>query len=134
MKLYVAEEGHEAVRGLDLLAVSRVARVEVPGAIWRKRRIGDLVPDEAAGLVAQFEADYLGTDDEPPRFSVIDLTDAVLDGAAQLLATHALRAYAAMQLASALAARHADPECATFGCFDEPLREAAAVEGFALVP
>jgi hypothetical protein len=44
-----------------------------------------------------------------------------------------VRAYDAVQLASALAARAANPGCREFACFDEGLRAAAAREGFALV-
>jgi predicted nucleic acid-binding protein len=53
---------------------------------------------------------------------------------ARLCAVHALRAYDAVQLACALAARDAVPECQTFAAFDRQLRAAAAAEGFALVP
>jgi len=51
-----------------------------------------------------------------------------------LTATHALRALDALQLASALAARRADPSCATFACLDLRLRAAAAGAGFVVSP
>lgn len=58
----------------------------------------------------------------------------MLETAAQVSATHALRAYDAVQLASALAAREADPGCTEFACYDADLRAAAARSGFSLIP
>ena len=65
----------------------------------------------------------------PPRFSTVQLTQAIRDDAAHLSAVHGLRSYDAVQLSSALAARRADPSCATFAVFDGTLRSAASVEG-----
>jgi predicted nucleic acid-binding protein len=55
----------------------------------------------------------------------------VIDDAAHLVAVHLLRAYDAVQLATARAVRAADPSCTTFACFDQQLAQAAAAEGFA---
>jgi hypothetical protein len=46
------------VRVLDLLVVSCLARVEVPAAIWRKRRLGELSEKDARLLTGEFAADY----------------------------------------------------------------------------
>lgn len=134
VKLYADEQGHEEIRVLRSVAVAQIARVEVPAALWRKQRLGDLVAEDARLLTAEFEADYFGTDEEPPRFAAVAMTPAVLDDAARAAATHGLRAYDAVQLSSALAAREADPTCATMAAFDGSLRRAAAAEGFTLVP
>jgi predicted nucleic acid-binding protein len=134
VKLYADEPGHELVRALDRLVVSHLARVEVPSAIWRKQRLGELDASAARLLTSAFEADWSGTAAEPPRFSAVAATVRVLDGAADLCAVHGLRAYDAVQLAGALAARDALPECATLAAFDRQLRAAAAAEGFTLVP
>jgi uncharacterized protein len=134
VKLYADEPGHAAVRRLRTLIVSAIARVEVPAALWRKERLGELQSADVEVLVATFEADYDGTDRETPLFAPVALTPAVLETAAQVTATHALRAYDAVQLASALAAREADPGCTKFACFDDGLRAAAARSGFSLVP
>jgi len=116
------------------VVVSCLARVEVPAALWRKHRIGELPAGDAAVLTAEFEADYFGDEDEAGRFAILGLPAALLDDAARLVATQGLRAYDAVQLASARAARVAEPRCATFACCDQALRSAAAAEGFALVP
>ncbi len=128
VKLYADEAGHEPVRALHVLVVSALARVEVPAAIWRKQRLGELDAADTALLVAAFEADYLGTDDEPPRFAVVIPDAPVLDAAARLAGVHGLRAYDAVQLATALAVVAVEPDCRTFAAFDRQLRTAAAAE------
>jgi predicted nucleic acid-binding protein len=134
VKLYADEAGARVVRAQGVLVVSALARVEVPAAIWGKRRRGELRESEAALLVADFEADWFGTADAAPRFVVIGLPASVLDAAAGLAATRGLRAVDAIQLASACAAREADGECSTFVCADRRLRAAAAAEGFDVLP
>jgi predicted nucleic acid-binding protein len=134
VKLYADEPGHATVRRLRSLIVSAIARVEVPAALWRKERLGELQSADAEVLVAAFAADYDGADREAPLFAAVALTPAVLETAAQVTAAHALRAYDAVQLASALAARDADPGCTAFACLDDELRAAAARSGFGLVP
>lgn len=114
--------------------VSVLARVEVPAAIWRKQRIGELDVADAQVLVETFEADLLGDDDHPPTFVTIALPPTLLDAAARMTAVHGLRACDSVQLASACAARAVDARCGCFACFDATLRRAAGAEGFALVP
>lgn len=135
VKLYSDEEGHEHVRAItDPIVVSHLARVEVPAALWRKHRLGELLVEDAALLTAEFEADFFGTGDEPARFSAVRVDERVLDDAARLVAIHRLRAYDAVQLGSARVVRLEVEGCDRFAAFDEGLRAAAAAEGFALVP
>lgn len=134
MKLYADESGHESMRGLELLVCSALARVEVPGALWRKVRLGELGARSAAALTATFESDYSRDPGcEHPLYTT-GVTAEVLDGAASLTRSHALRAYDAVQLASAIAVRTHDPDGTRFACFDGELRNAAAAEGFELIP
>ncbi|GAB3481938.1 type II toxin-antitoxin system VapC family toxin [Amycolatopsis cihanbeyliensis] len=133
VKLYVPEEGYERVRALPALVVSTLARVEVPSAIWRKRRAGLLSAPDANLLIAAFEADYYGTREEPPRFPAVEASPLVLETAARLTGIHGLRAYDAVQLATAQLVASADPECRQFAVFDKALRDAAAGEGFFVV-
>ena len=116
------------------IAVAQLARVEIPAALWRKQRMGELSANDARLLTADFEADYFGTDAEPPRFAAVITAGSVLDEAARLCASHGLRAYDAVQLSSALAVRRVDGSCTEFAAFDRSLRTAAATEGFELVP
>ena len=113
--------------------MSAVARVEVPAALWRKQRGGDLSAEAAALLVAAFEVDYLGPDGDP-AFVAVGCGARVLERAAALTASLGLMTYDAVQLASGMSAREADPGCSEFACFDGRLRAAAARSGFALVP
>jgi predicted nucleic acid-binding protein len=130
VKRYVPERGHDAIHGLVALAVSQLVRVEVPAALWRKHRIGELDAADAAMLVRAFEADY---HDGAP-FAVVAVRATVLDDAVRHTARHGLRAYDAVQLASAVACRAASPDTTSFAAFDRTLRDAAAREGFDLVP
>ena len=132
--LYADEPGHGSGSALENPLVSQLARVEVPSAIWRKHRMGELSATDARTLVDAFEADYFGADDEPPRFLVVALTSAVLDDAARMTAAHGLRAYDAVQLASACAARSAGAGSPAFAAIDRALCSAAAAEGFAVLP
>ena len=106
----------------------------MPAALWRKHRDGELKAEAAGVLTAEFEADYFGDESEAQRFVVLGLPPGTLDNAARLVAAHGIRAYDAVQLASAIAAREADAECATVACFDQRLRRAAAAEAFSLIP
>ncbi len=115
------------------MLVSALARVEVAAALWRKHRTGEIGSGAPETLLAEFEADLGGTEDELPRFTVVRVTTSVLEDAAQLVVRHPLRAYDAVQLATAAAARTADPRCSTFACFDARLSAAASGEKFELL-
>ena len=108
--------------------------MEVPAALWRKHRLGELESGDAENLTGAFEADYHRARDTEPRFAAIALSTQILDEGAELAATQGLRALDAIQLASALAARRADSDVTDFACYDADLRLAAAKHRFALVP
>jgi predicted nucleic acid-binding protein len=129
VKRYVDEEGADVVREVPVHVVSAVSRVEVPAALWRKSRTGDLSVEDASILVAAFVADW---HDPAGPFVAVGLRSHVLDQAAWSAAAHGLRAYNAVQLSCALAARAADAQVDGFLCFDGELRAAAGREGFVL--
>ncbi len=130
VKLYADEDGADVVRRVPVHVVSAVARVEVPAALWRKSHTGDLSVDDASVLVAAFVANW---HDPAGPFVPVGLRNHVLEEAASSAATHGLRAYDAVQLSCALAARGADAQVDGFLCFDGELRAAAGREGFVLV-
>lgn len=134
VKLYSDEAGHRAIRSIPVIVISNVARVEVPAALWRKHRLGELSAEAARVLVDEFEADFFGDDSTSSRFAVIGITEEILETAARVVAIHPLRSFDAVQLASALAAHAADSDCTDFACFDNALREAAAAEGLVTFP
>ncbi len=135
VKLYVPERDCEQVRALRRpLVVSAVALAEVPAALWRKHRMGDVTAADAALLAAAFQHDAIRLTGTATKFTLIAASSTLLAHAGQLVSTHDLRGYDAVQLASALAARGADPECDTVAVFDVRLRAAAGAEGFHLLP
>ena len=134
VKLYADELGAEMVRTVAPLIISQLARVEVPAALWRKHRLGELSAADTAVLISAFEADYFGTDEDPERFLAVGATAPILDAAAQLAGVHGLRAYDSVQLASACSALREVPEGIRFAAFDQALRTAAAREGLQLLP
>ena len=135
VKLYVPEPGYTDVRALSAaLAISQLARVEVPAAFWRKYRIGELRAEDARLLTSAFEVAYSGGVHVAPRFGVVMVTTDLLDEAARLVAVHPLRAYDSVQLASAILARRASQSPMQFMSFDRALREAASAEGLPVVP
>lgn len=113
--------------------MSVLSRVEVVAALWRKHRTGDLDRTSVRVLTRALEADWSGADLARWPLVVVRVTDAVLSEAAALVAMHGLRAYDAVQLATASTTRRVDPACDTVACFDRQLRRAAAAEGFDLL-
>lgn len=138
VKLYVPERGHEVVRSLDPpLVVSSLASVEVPAAFWRKERAGELSAGAAAILSDALISDLRGTDTEERAdgtYAVVDAGPRVLERASKLVALHPLRAYDAVQLASALVVQDAIAAPVVLAAFDLRLRTAAAREGLSLSP
>lgn len=107
--------------------------MEVPSALWRKERAGEVDVASVATLLLAFEHDVRGSADESPRFTVIGLGEPLVEAAAKLCATDRLRAYDAVQLATLLALS-ATTEVQAFACFDDQLRDAAGRRGVALLP
>jgi predicted nucleic acid-binding protein len=134
VKLYADEPGHEQVRALPMLVISQLAQVEVPAALWRKQRAGQLTAEQVGVLLAEFEADHDGTAESPERFAVVPVSELVVEVAARLTGIHGLRGYDAVQLATAQLVKSADPDCRTFAAYDKDLRAAAVGEGFAVLP
>ncbi|MHB1444211.1 MAG: PIN domain-containing protein [Acidimicrobiales bacterium] len=84
VKLHATEPGSQVVGRLTDLVVSSLARVEVPAAIWKKSRTGELTVANAQVLVQQFEVDFLGTAAIAPRFDAIVATGGISSRAAVL--------------------------------------------------
>jgi hypothetical protein len=96
--------------------------------------MGELEDADARILLSAFELDFHGEAGRGSRFAIVAPTEPVLVAAAREAAAHGLRAYDAVQLASALAVRELDPRCSHFACFDAELRGAASRAGFFLTP
>lgn len=129
VKRYVDEAHADGIRSLDAIAASDLALVEVPAALWRKHRIGEIEGSDAQLLVRRFRDDCLG---DRRSVALVAVTPAILHHGARLVARHPLRAYDAVQLASAIAAARTNPGL-RFACFDTTLSAAAAAEGLTSV-
>jgi predicted nucleic acid-binding protein len=134
VKLYANEDGAEQVRALPTpLYVSALARVEVPAALWRKQRTGEMSIDDVTTLIERFTSDFYDTTEARHRLSSLAVSARIINRAADLLGKHVLRAYDAVQLATALTLRTSDPETG-FACFDAQLITAGTAEGFHMLP
>jgi len=126
VKLYVSEDGSDAVRRLvdeaSMVATSVVAYPETRSAFARLQREAEVSAAEAERLKAEFESDW-------PRYLAIDAAEPIWRRAGDLAERHALRAFDSLHLASFLALLAADlGEALRFSAHDDRLNAAAAAE------
>ena len=132
VKRYADEPGSDVVQALSgPVVASDLASVEVPAALWRKHRAGHISAADAQILCRCFLAD-ISPSSVASDAVLIEVSTDILRAAIDLVARHPLRAYDAVQLASALATARLVGRC-PFGCFDEQLNDAAAAEGLMLL-
>ncbi len=102
VKRYLSETGTAWVSGITDLAtgnkvyLARITLVEVISAITRKARGPGLSATGAGNAIANFRRDFTY------EYSLVELTLALIEKAADLAQARALRAYDAVQLASAV--------------------------------
>jgi len=127
----VDEKATRSVRDLSRedpeLMVWILSEVEITSALWRRRRANEL--PELVRADAQRQMDLTLSN----AVTVADVP-AVVRRARRLLASHTLRAADAMQLAAALLACEDEPSRLPFVTIDDRLADAAAREGFTVVP
>ncbi len=111
------------------MVTSALSMTEVLAAIWGKTLRGELSEPEASVLDRAFAADL-----RRGRFEVVPVAEQVITRSLECVRRHRLRGADAVQLASALLAREADPGVGAMAVFDQRLRAAASAEGFALLP
>lgn len=101
VKRYVAEPGTPWVQRLadptcrNQLIIARITQVEVAGALARREREGFLDSDAISRAFDTLQYDL------DTQYQVVELDAAVAEAAIQLVRLHPLRAYDAVQLASA---------------------------------
>jgi predicted nucleic acid-binding protein len=126
VKRYVREGGTDAVARLfrrrSKLAASGLALVEVPSALFRRARQGDLRMDQARAQAEQLAADL-------DELYVVEPRKTVLELARELVERWPLRTYDAVQLGSAIRLARASGTAVTFTCADRGLASAAVGEG-----
>jgi predicted nucleic acid-binding protein len=136
VKRYVIEPGTGWVRRLTrhnpstVIYIAHITIVEVTCAIGRRRKGRTLTAAKASSLLRRFRQHLAG------RYVIVEVTPGLIEEAARLGNTHALRAYDAVQLAVALEVnrRHqaASTGTATLVSADRPLNDAATAEGLAV--
>jgi uncharacterized protein len=136
VKRHIAEVGSAWIRALadpatgNLITTARISMVEVYSALNRRMREATLDPTDYATLVADFEALCAG------EYTLVELAPPIVSRARLLLERHPLRAYDAVQLASALVANDtlvaAGLVALTFIAADDQLVTAALAEGLAV--
>jgi len=133
VKNYIAEAGSTWVNTLlvsediSTTFTSHLTVVEATCALARRRREGSLSPEDHIRLLASLDYDFAH------RYNVIDVTPTVIDAARLLANRHPLRAYDAVQLATAWLAHRKRARAAlpplTFVCADDRLIGIAQAEG-----
>jgi len=132
VKRYADEEHSQLVRAVDAVVVSDLAVVEVVAAIWKKARMGELDEPRAWVLVRRSRRELTGS--HALRVTAIPVVPTIVAQAATLTGRHGLRAYDAVQLASATAAQQMAAGSFSLLCFDAGLRAAAIREGLTVSP
>jgi predicted nucleic acid-binding protein len=136
VKRYVDEVGSDWLRSLIYPArdvgvfVSMMAIVELISALARRRRDGSLSVDEFVTARDAFWGDCFR------EYSILDVSQPLMELACALLERHRLRAYDATHLATALTVQRfldaQDYTALTFVSADEQLNRAAESEGLAV--
>jgi predicted nucleic acid-binding protein len=126
VKLYINEGNSDQVRAklaiADLVAVCRIAWVEVQAAFARRARESPVDADLIEQAKAAFRADW-------PRFVVMEITQHLVERAGDYADAFALRAFDSLQLATATEAAEIIEPDLIFACFDHRLNKAAATLG-----
>ncbi len=129
VKLYVWEPGTKEVRRLTHRATgwstSLLAYVEARSAFARKLRMRQIDLRAFNRALKAFEFEWTGID-------CIRIDQVIVERAAELAEKHALRAYDALHLASAVYLRGSVRSAVSFVCFDDALNRAAAGLGLQL--
>jgi predicted nucleic acid-binding protein len=103
VKAYIAEAGTDWVRTIlddpqHRISISALAEVEVISALTRRFNEGDLTK-------AELEQAYDELNQDCAAYFLVDITSRILEAAIGNARNHSLRAYDAVQLASAIAVR-----------------------------
>lgn len=101
--------------------------VECVSGLRRLRREGRISDDDLQELIQDLEGMLIPADEIEP-------SEAVRSTACRLLCTHILRAADALQLAAAVVWAGQPSSKHGFVCLDQKLRQAAADEGFRVLP
>ena len=133
VKRYVTEIGSTWIRALTApdarnpLIIARITWVEVLRTLARRQREGSLTSDDVAQAIQAFRYDM------NTQYRVSELDPSLAEAAGELVTQHPLRAYDAVQLASALRVQsdlvRTETPALTFLTADDRLVAVAQAEG-----
>ena len=134
VKPYVLEAGTVFVRSLtnrkshNAIFISRIASVEVTAAIARRRKGRSVTATQASSILSRFRKHLAG------RYTIAEVTPTLLTDAMKLANTHEMRAYDAVQLATAIEVQRQWLRLGQGGIVfvssDKDLNAAATAQGF----
>lgn len=131
VKLYVEEEGSDKVKAVSVqaqvVATSLIGYAEARAAFARAKREARLHAKEYQQALEDLDRDW-------DSYFVLEVTEDLVRRAGTLAEDHALRAYDALHLASALTLRDRVQRAVAFLCFDGELEAAARGEGLTTSP
>jgi hypothetical protein len=128
VKRYVDEPGSRMVREslrLHAAVVARVTLAEAAAAVARAARLGAITEDQRDRILARLPEDFA-------QLQVVEVRPALVARVPTLVVRHPLRAYDAIQLASASVVRQTGIAVEVW-CADGDLAAAARTEGFRVV-
>ena len=133
VKRYVTETGSGWIRAIidpaarNPIIIARITWVEVLSALARRQREGSITSGDVARAIQTFSYDL------DIQYQVAEVSTALVKTAGELVIQHPLRAYDAVQLASALMVQsdlaHTGVTPLTFLTADERLNAIAQAEG-----
>lgn len=132
VKRYIRETGTEWVRLLtdgrtgNQVFLARITTVEVTSAVARRRGGRTITSAQASSVLSRFRKHLAG------RYTILEMTQGVLDDAVMLANRHNLRAYDAVQLAAALRLNRVSEGGIVIVSADKDLNDAAAAEGLSV--
>ena len=106
--------------------LARITLPETVAAISRRERGRHITAKDAATALADFRHDFTH------QYQIVEISATLLDHAADLARSHALRGYDAVQLAAALAVFGQIPSLTLISA-DGELNTAATAEGLAVI-
>ena len=122
VKLYIQEDGQETIQKLvndaQALGCSHIAFVEAIAAFARVLKERRIVPSLFKKLKTRFKEDWR-------EYVRIDLTEKIMERAAELAEQFNLRGYDSVHLASAEYLQKKSDVSIIFACFDKQLNLAA---------
>jgi predicted nucleic acid-binding protein len=129
VKRYVQERGAARARALlqhRRLLSSAITPVEATSALCRRRATGELAANDFADILARLRADRA-------NWELIDVSQSVLEHAAEVVQRTSLRTLDAVQLASATAVRSLSGHAVPFITADARQRDAAEQLGLDVI-